>query len=782
MSCLEGPRQAVPDFLSGVERAVNDAKTMQPRVPGAIPADARNGGRVKTQDVAPEGFYRPNYNVLTPNMRSPDYVQMSTAAAITLGVMSGYMHRTSCTRCLNLLLTYPEGCRANCAYCGLARHREAERNYADRNFIRVDWPAVPYDQVIDIVANGGDGGRFHRMCISMITHPRSDDDTRVVLRKWTERIKHVPVSILSNPTTMTRQDVQELHDLGADIFTVALDACNPDVFDRTRGRGVQSPHSWDKYWDILRAAKEIFGPEKFGAHLIVGMGESDHDVLTQVQTIRDMGGHSHMFAFFPEKGSLMDHLPPVPRPQWRRIQVARYLIDYREHRLERMKFDEEGMLTDFGLPQDEIDDVIKAGTAFRTSGCPGKEAEDVSACDRPYGDLPRARHRVLSVQAQARRHSQSAPPARQGHAALSGVAVGGIMSGKPFRVIDTGVRGGRANIAFDQALIDARKANRIPDTVRFLRFKPSALIGIHQILSQEIKLDYCAANDIEVVRRITGGGGLYFDEGQIGWELVFDRATLGITELAEATRRICELAALGLNKIGVPARYRPRNDLEVDGRKISGTGGFFDGNLIFYQGTLLIDFDPAKMVACLNIPAEKLAKRALDSAAQRVVTMRELMGDKLPDLKTIYEGLLAGFAEGLGIAPQWGEITAYEEELADKALREEIGTDAYVTMIDQPTSDDATVSASFTGKGGTVRADIRLEGPQRNLIREALITGDFFVTPPRVIFDLEARLRGLEVDAVDKAIDDYFAHTPADFLSLGPDDIRKVVGMALTAP
>ena len=149
----------------------------------AVPADARNGARVKTQDVQPEGVYRPNYNVLTPNMRSPDYVQMSTAAAITLGVMGGYMHRTSCTRCLNLLLTYPEGCRANCAYCGLARHREADRNYADRNFIRVDWPAVPYDQVIDIVASGGDGGRFHRMCISMITHPRSDADTRVVLKK-----------------------------------------------------------------------------------------------------------------------------------------------------------------------------------------------------------------------------------------------------------------------------------------------------------------------------------------------------------------------------------------------------------------------------------------------------------------------------------------------------------------------------------------------------------------------------------------------------------------------
>ncbi len=87
MSCLEGPRQAVPDFLNGAERAFNDAETMQPRAPGAIPADARNGARVKTQDVQPEGVYRPNYNFLTPNMRSPDYVQMSTAAAITLGVM-----------------------------------------------------------------------------------------------------------------------------------------------------------------------------------------------------------------------------------------------------------------------------------------------------------------------------------------------------------------------------------------------------------------------------------------------------------------------------------------------------------------------------------------------------------------------------------------------------------------------------------------------------------------------------------------------------------------------
>jgi len=368
----------------------HSTKTMEPRTPGVIPLELKNGARVKSNDVPPQGVYRPSYNILTPNMRSPEYVQMSTAAALTLGIMQGKMHRCECTRCLNLLLTYPEGCRANCAYCGLARHREAERDYADRNFIRVDWPAVPLEQTIDIVAKDGEKSPFHRMCISMITHPRSDEDTVTVLKKWTDRIdpKAIPVSILSNPTTMTREDVKRLHGLGADIFTVALDAATPEIFDRTRGKGVQSPHSWSKYWEILMDARDIFGPQKFGAHIIVGMGETERDVLSLVQKLVDLGGHSHMFCFFPEKGSLMDHLPATPRDQWRRVQLARYLIDYRGVRFESMRFDESGRVVDYGIPESELQTIVGEGVAFRTSGCPGKFADDVSACDRPYGDSP----------------------------------------------------------------------------------------------------------------------------------------------------------------------------------------------------------------------------------------------------------------------------------------------------------------------------------------------------------------------------------------------------------
>ena len=336
-------------------------------------------------NAQPIRFYRPDYHVKTPEMRSPEYVQMSTAAAITLGLVPGKMHRTACTHCLNLLVTYPEGCRANCAYCGLARHREEARDYADRNFIRVDWPTARYDEVIARVKAGADRGQFQRMCISMITHPDSNDDTFVLLEKWMREVPQVPVSILSNPTTLEKDDLIRMRDMGADIFTVALDAVTPEIFERTRGKGVDSPHKYEHYWRAIEWAAEVFGPEKFGAHLICGMGETEREILEVAQKIRDRGGHNHMFAFFPERGSLMEDWPPADRGQWRRVQLARYIIDYAGGSFRDMEFDDNGRVTGFGMPQEKLEALIGSGTPFRTSGCPGKD-DDVSACNRPYGD------------------------------------------------------------------------------------------------------------------------------------------------------------------------------------------------------------------------------------------------------------------------------------------------------------------------------------------------------------------------------------------------------------
>lgn len=346
------------------------------------------------------------------------------------------------------------------------------------------------------------------------------------------------------------------------------------------------------------------------------------------------------------------------------------------------------------------------------------------------------------------------------------------------RVIDTGIRGARENVAFDQALIEARNAGRIRDTIRFLRFRPSALVGLHQILAHEVRLDYCKRAGIEVGRRITGGGGLYLDEGQIGWELVMDRRRLGTTDLAEIASRICRAAASGLQRLGIPAEFRPRNDIEVDGRKISGTGGFFDGATLFYQGTLLIEFDPARMIEVLKVPVEKLAKRDLDDARRRVITVREVLG-RTPSLEEVYEAMLAGFRDELGMTPHWDCASQYEESLAAALYEREFGTEDFVHLVDAPEADASLVSATLVRRGGTLRADVRLEGPALGRIREVLLTGDFFVTPPRTIFDLEASLRGRSVSEAGPGVESFFAATPCDLVALTPADFREVVERAL---
>ncbi len=342
----------------------------------------------------------------------------------------------------------------------------------------------------------------------------------------------------------------------------------------------------------------------------------------------------------------------------------------------------------------------------------------------------------------------------------------------PFRVIDTGVRDGRRQIAFDQALIELRKSGAIPDTIRFLRFPPTALIGRHQALSRELRLDYCRGHGIGTVRRITGGGALYFDEGQLGWELVFDRSTLGIASLAELSRSICEAAAAGVSRLGVSARFRPRSDIEVEGRKLGGTGGFFDESTLFYQGTVLVDLDPADMLAALKVPAA--------GATPRVVTLKELLGEA-PAIEKIQDALLAGFAGRLGIAPERGAITQQEEALAAKIHDEEIGTDAFVAQIDDPGAGEGVLSASRAGPGGTVNAYVRLEGPQRDRIREVLITGDFFVVPPRTVYDLEASLRGAPVSEVGATIDRFFAGTKVGLITASPADFRAAIEAAVAS-
>ena len=346
-------------------------------------------------------------------------------------------------------------------------------------------------------------------------------------------------------------------------------------------------------------------------------------------------------------------------------------------------------------------------------------------------------------------------------------------------VIDSGVVEGRLNIALGQALVERHAAGELPDTLRFLRFPPTALVGRHQALHQEVDVEWCRNHDIGLVRRITGGGAIYLDPDQLGWELVLDRRGLPRQDLASLAATLCEAAAAGLQALGVDARYRPRNDIEVGGRKISGTGGFFDGDTLFFQGTVLVDLDPVTMTSALRVPRSKLARHDLDAAEQRVVTLKQLLGDDCPDLEEVQQVLSEAFARALGKTLRPTDIDADTAQLARSLYDEELGKDSFVDEISAPAGDPDLAKGTSSGTGGTIEMYVRRQGPRGHRLGAVLVTGDFFVTPPRVVYDLEAALRGAFVEDVDAVLETFFGQADIDGLSVRPADFTAALKDAL---
>lgn len=350
-----------------------------------------------------------------------------------------------------------------------------------------------------------------------------------------------------------------------------------------------------------------------------------------------------------------------------------------------------------------------------------------------------------------------------------------------FRVIDAGLRSGRFNIALDQAMLELHQEGRIPDSLRFIHFRPAALVGRHQCLSAELDLGYCRRHGIEVGRRITGGGAIYLDPGQLGWALIFRRGAFGNATLGDTARLVCEAVAAGLGRLGIDARFRPRNDIEVGGRKVSGTGGFYDGDTLLYQGTVLVELDPEVMLGALRVPQAKVAKRGLDSAAQRVVSLRELLGPKTPPIEDVMQALLAGFEERLGIAFEHAVPSALEAARARELHDAQIGREEFIAEIDGPPAGGAVSAGTHHGAGGTITSYLRREGPAGRRIGQVLITGDFFIAPPRLLFDLESRLRGIELEEIGATVEEFFETHPAGTLSVSAADFRRSLEAAAAA-
>ena len=347
-----------------------------------------------------------------------------------------------------------------------------------------------------------------------------------------------------------------------------------------------------------------------------------------------------------------------------------------------------------------------------------------------------------------------------------------------WRILDTGLRRAAENIALNRALLEARQANEAPPTLRFLRFTPAALLGFHQSAEQELNQEYCQAHDVSIQRRITGGGAIYFDETQLGWELYLHKSDLGCADMQAISQRICMAAARGMQALGVDAQYRPRNDIEVDGRKISGTGGAFDGDALLFQGTLLIQFDVEKMLRVLRIPAEKLSDKAIASARERVANLADLLG-YVPDLELVQAQLASAFAAEFGVRFAPGELTPQEQVKFKTALLE-IDSEDWVHLSRRPVNDRPTLQAAIKFPAGLVQVQV-IYDPARSRLQQVWFSGDFFISPRRTIADLEACLRDSDAQALRRNVELFFAQRTVDMLGLRAQDFMAVLESALAS-
>jgi biotin synthase len=302
------------------------------------------------------------------------------ASAIALRFRSGRFTREFEFGGMNLLLNYEDGCRSDCGYCGLARTRPGA--YGDKSFIRVEWPLVRTDDLVDRMAARQD--TMTRLCISMVTNPHAYRDTLEIAGRITANVR-APLSILVAPPTLNRTKMESFKAVGVDMIGIGLDAVTEDLFRRIRtdvpagGAGL----SWAKYWEVVNDAREIFGPWKVNVHTLVGLGETDRDLIDIFTRLRDSQIFSYLFCFNPEPDSRLADHPKSTLRRWRRIQLAKHLIETDGFDAGQFDFDADDHLAVVDGDADVVERSIESGIPFMTNGCPGAGGEP--GCTRPYG-------------------------------------------------------------------------------------------------------------------------------------------------------------------------------------------------------------------------------------------------------------------------------------------------------------------------------------------------------------------------------------------------------------
>ncbi len=320
-----------------------------------------------------------------------------------------------------------------------------------------------------------------------------------------------------------------------------------------------------------------------------------------------------------------------------------------------------------------------------------------------------------------------------------------------------GITDPRINLAIEEYALKNLDINET--YLLFYINKPSIIIGKNQNTIEEINTEYVEENGITVVRRLSGGGAVYHDLGNLNFSFI----TKDDGESFHNFRKFTEPVINALKKLGVNAELSGRNDIEVEGRKISGNAQFSTRGRMFSHGTLMLDSEIDHVVSALRVKKDKIESKGIKSIRSRVANISEFLEEKVT-VEEFRQLLLTNIFEGLEEIPEY-VLTEEDWEKIHQLSEERYQTWEW----NYGKSPKFNLQHSHRFPVGSI--DVRLE-VNKGIIDDCKIYGDFFGVGE--VQDIEERLKNVKYEraSLDKALDDldikyYFGNiTKEDFIQL----------------
>jgi lipoate-protein ligase A len=344
---------------------------------------------------------------------------------------------------------------------------------------------------------------------------------------------------------------------------------------------------------------------------------------------------------------------------------------------------------------------------------------------------------------------------------------------RTWRLISDDGAGAAEGLAGDEALmLHYGRDEQAPcgATLRLYTYRPHcALVGRYQALDAEVDTAACERLGLEVGRRPTGGGAIIMGPGQLG-VAVTTRAPTGIGP-RDLLRQYATGIIAGLAGIGVRARFRGKNDLEVDGRKIAGLGLYVDdhGGLLFHA-SVLADLDIELMLAVLRIPGAKLADKGIARVRERITTVSAETGHRWPGAE-LRSTIAEGFRETLGVQLAGSAFDPRERERMRELIGQRYGAASWLRgrALDAGTRG----TAGLKTPAGFLRVYVGVQG---DVLSSVLLAGDFSVMPAGLLA-LEAALRWCRAEP-ERIAEIARRELGGEELGVDPDQIAAAVWSA----